>query len=182
MPGLHFCTADLLLSLLSLCADEATSVSGAGQLLRGQWVSAPSLLAPCSAAALRRDSATPRFSNRAGLVPVKQRCAGNRSQSRGPSACVRSAAAPGSISCWAVTRCLGQGTRRGRCPLVLLALCQRPCHHSGTALLLIFTCHHSQPDVLLREGVCKLVALPCALGSGEPLQLPRHPGRGQTAQ
>lgn len=60
-----------------------------------------------------------------------------------------------------------QGTWRGHCPPILLALCQRPCHCSGTALLLVFTCHHSQPDVLLQDSRHKLVALPCALGCGE---------------
>lgn len=57
-------------------------------------------------------------------------------------------------------------------PRILLALCQRLWHRSGMALLLVFTHHRSQPDVPLRDGRRKPVALPHALGWGEPPQPP----------
>lgn len=119
----------------------------------------------------------PGVSSPTGLVRVKQRCARNRSQSCGLGACICSAIAPASLSCWGC-RSLPQ-PRRLKGSLPTHALCQRLCHCSSTAQLLIFTHHGSQPDVQLRDGRHKPVALPRALGWAELPQLPCHLGRGQ---
>lgn len=87
-----------------------------------------------------------------------------------------------SISCWDCHSVPRAGHTEGSLPTRPLALCQRPCHRGGAALLLIVTRRRSQPGLLLPDGGRKLVALPRALGCGEPAQLPRHPGRGQTAR
>lgn len=71
LPGVHFYVADLLLSLSLSCADEATCMSGTGQLLQGRWLSTPSLSAPLSALGFRNPTAQ----------VVKQQCAGNTGQS-----------------------------------------------------------------------------------------------------
>lgn len=52
LPGVCFCVADPLQSLSPLCADEATCISGTGQVARG-WLSTPSLSAALSALGLR---------------------------------------------------------------------------------------------------------------------------------
>lgn len=122
----------------------------------------------------------PGVSSPTGLVPVKQRCARNRSQSCGLGACICSATAPASFSWWGC-----HSLPQPRCPkgsLPTHVLCQRLCHCSSAAQLLIFTHHHSQPDLQLQDGRRKPVALPRALGCAEPPQLPHCPGRGQRVQ
>lgn len=119
----------------------------------------------------------PGVSSPTGLVPVKQQCARNRSQSCGLGACICSATAPASFSWWGC-----HSLPQPRCPkgsLPTHVLCQRLCHCSSATQLLIFTRNRSQPDLQLQDGRRKPVALPHALGCAEPPQLPHCPGRGQ---
>lgn len=132
LPGVHFCVADLMLSLSPFCADEATCISGTGQLLQGWWLSTPSLGASLSVLGFR---------NPTEQAVGKQQSAGNRGQSHGLGACVPSAVALGSISCcW----CLLLPPQAGHVGVVAATPLPHPPH--------AFPCPCSQPEARLQAG------------------------------
>lgn len=153
-----------MLTKLHLSLALGSSREGDGQAHPPDWHPAP-----------------PLFSNATGLVPVKQQCGGNRSQSHGPGACVCSAAAPGSVSCWGCRSPPQTGYPEGSLPT-------HPPHPLPEAMSLQWhstaSNFHPRPftawrTAARRGGGRKTVALPCALGYGKPPQLPRHLGRGK---
>lgn len=151
LPGVCFYVADLLLSLSPLCADEATCMSGTGQLLQGWWLSTPSLSAPLSALGFRNPTEQ----------VVKQQCAGNRGQRHGLGAWVPSAVALGSVTCW----WLFAAHHWGQAVWEWLLPTQLPHPHHA------ITCPCSQPDVLLQAGKHGSVTCPGLQGAGWTPQL-----------